>query len=293
LTFEARLYSAAVFGVSFLLIDDRRPVLTTMTIKMPLLTVLVIFASKLFWGLAFDASFSTRTLPATSIFLVERTRWRKSLLYLQQDESIGDEENIPMDGSRGDIRNGLDTLVTLEEVETLEIAVPSVSIESANRNNRIESHPDPVEQIIDAFVSIKEKVYGTIRQILSDLVTIIKRSAKNARDWAVDDDVGQLVSSGLLLVGFFVFVAAFAAWNIELLSGGKSKWSGPKNGVTIPVVKGLPTTASYSEVESPVVVRFQKPKWKAPKIQASYSNDKVSNSKEDVTEILGSESLTR
>ena len=233
--------------------------------------------------------------------LVERIRRRKSLLYLQQGGSIDNEEDNSFDCESGDIRvssnTDLDAMLALEEVELLEIAVPPIlSIESANDNNctettGLQSIQDHVKQIIDAFVSIKEKVYGIIRKILSDLVTIIKRSAKNAREWAVDDDVGQLVSSGLFVVGFFVFVAAFAAWNIELLSGGKSKWSGPKNGVTVPVVKGLPTTSSSSE--SPVVIRFQKPKWKAPKIQTSYHNDKVSNSKDEVTEILGSESFRR
>lgn len=120
-----------------------------------------------------------------------------------------------------------------------------------------------MEQMIDTFVSIKEQAYKFIRKILSDLVTIIKRSATKARDWAVEDDVGQLVSSALFIIGFYAGVAAFAAWNIEVLSGGKSKWAMPQNGITVPVVK-TPESPSTE-------ISFQKPKWKVPKIQTSYT----------------------
>jgi len=259
--------------------------MTTMTRS--LFTTWVVLASTILSGFAFDSSFPRRKLPATSI-LFHQKAWR---LYLQQECGIENPGNNPIDSEIGaDLRGS--EMAKFEEVEALEVTLSTLPIESTSEiidnaldfeSNNTEtteiiqpSLPDSVAQIIDAFVTIKEKVYGIIRQILSDLVTIIQRSAKKARDWAVEDDVGQLVSSGLAIVGFYILVAAFAAWNIELLSGGKSKWSGPKNGVTVPVVRGLPNT---SEVES--TIRFQKPKWKAPKIQTSYSNPK-----EEMTETL-------
>ena len=50
----------------------------------------------------------------------------------------------------------------------------------------------------------------------------------------------------------------------------------PENGVRVPVIRGVPATQTTSElgkIQSPTVVRFQKPKWKALKIQTSYSKD--------------------
>lgn len=220
---------------------------------------------------------------------------------MQQGGGIDDFGNMPSDSKsgadlRGSDKNSLDEMAKFDEADAPNVMLSTFSIESTaeriydtqdfGSNNTettetLQQLPNSVAQIIDTFVTIKEKVYGIIRQILSDLVTIIKRSAKKARDWVVEDDVGQLLSSVLAIVGFYILVAAFAAWNIELLSGGKSKWSGPK--ITVPVVKGLPKT---SEVEG--TIRFQKPKWKAPKIQTSYSN-----SKDELTELSESKSFTR
>lgn len=117
------------------------------------------------------------------------------------------------------------------------------------------------------FLSLKKQLYARITQLLLDLVTLIKRSVKKSEAWVRDDAVGQLVSSALALVVFFAAVAAFAVWNIEVL-GGK-KWSGPKK-VTIPVVRVPDSSTSYSYNNS---VKFQQPKWKAPKLQTSYNNN--------------------
>lgn len=168
------------------------------------------------------------------------------MLHLKGDKSngVGDHD---VDKKSIEVFNSIELPITCEEDNTTELEVTS---------------KDPIAQMVDNFISAKEVAYTFIRKILSDLITIIRRSATKARDWAVEDDIGQLVSSGLFLVGFFALVAAFAAWNIEVLSGGKSKWSGPQSGITVPMVK---TPKSPSEIS------FQKPKWKAPKIQTSYS----------------------
>ena len=243
------------------------------------------------------------------------------MLHLQQGQSNGFDkgDDSPIDYKSGDIRGSsnisnnnnntiLDTIPSPETIKESKFTKASMIIDDVNgtiRNNCTrddntsnvtetiespQSFPDSVEQMMDAFVAIKEKAYGFIRRILSDLVTIIKRSATKARDWAVEDDTGQLVSSSLALVGFFALVAAFAAWNIEVLSGGKSKWLGPQNGVTVPVLKGLPAAT-----EAPVaVVKIQKPKWKTPKIQTSYTtSDSVSNLLEKNDELLDNEVSAR
>lgn len=123
---------------------------------------------------------------------------------------------------------------------------------------------DSIAQILDAIVALKEKTYAIIRQILADIVTIVERSVAKARDWAVEDEAGQLITSALALVGFFALVAAFAAWNISVLSGGRSVWAGPQNGITVPAVRLPPDVAATTSV------KFQKPRWKAPEIRTSY-----------------------
>jgi len=133
------------------------------------------------------------------------------------------------------------------------------------------SMPSSVQQILEILVAFKEKVYGRIRSIFRDLVTLISRSAQKAQTWAVEDETGQLVSSSLALVAFFAAVAAFAAWNIQVLSGGKSQWKAP--GVTVPVVRGLPNESTMIQSTT---VRFQKPQWRAPKLQTSYGSSSSS-----------------
>jgi hypothetical protein len=271
-----------------------------MTKTMVLLAVLVITLPTMPTRSMFVASFSTTTKSATSndYWFARRStaRRRSGFHHCQQcqcaknDNDNDGGDNIAIGCTDGDdIRENskyrLDTVPALDtgldEIDAFYISTISSTRDNDNKNNNAATtvsqsapYSTTVARIIEALVSIKEKVYGIVRKLFSDLVTIIKRSATKARDWAMEDDIGQLVSSSLALIGFFAFVAAFAAWNIEVLSGGKSKWSGPKNGVTIPVVRGLPdvvtfttTTGGRGEIESPVVVRFQKPKWKAPKIQ--------------------------
>jgi hypothetical protein len=247
---------------------------------------------------------------------------------IDNDIDIGDGDTIAIDCTDGDpiIRESnissnyhLDTVpaldAVLDETDALNDNSTIRSIRDCDSKNNnaattttTTTTTTDIARIIEAFVSIKEKVYGIIRQAFSDLVTILKRSATKARDWAVEDDVGQLVSSSLALIGFFACVAAFAVWNIQVLSGGKSKWSGPKNGITVPVVRGLPDvntmTATIAggrgDTESPVVVKFQKPKWKAPRIQTSYSNgnandnniNNIDRAAEDGN-IIGNEAPTR
>ena len=134
-----------------------------------------------------------------------------------------------------------------------------------------------VERVVATFLELKERAYGIVRRAFADLVEIIRRSATKARDWASEDDddsgVRRLLLESLGLIGFFAGVAAFAAWNIQILSGGKSRWSGPAGGVTVPVVRvpaatpggaSPPTTATTT-------VKFQKPVWKAPRIRTSYA----------------------
>ena len=128
------------------------------------------------------------------------------------------------------------------------------------------------QQILEILVAFKEKVYGRIRSIFRDLVTLISRSAQKAQTWAVEDETGQLVSSSLALVAFFAAVAAFAAWNIQVLSGGKSQWKAP--GVTVPVVRGLPNESTMIQSTT---IRFQKPQWRAPKLQTSYGSSSSSS----------------
>jgi len=134
------------------------------------------------------------------------------------------------------------------------------------------SMPSSVQQILEILVAFKEKVYARIRSIFRDLVTLISRSAQKAQTWAIEDETGQLVSSSLALVAFFAAVAAFAAWNIQVLSGGKSQWKAP--GVTVPVVRGLPNESTMIQSTT---VRFQKPQWRAPKLQTSYGSSSSSS----------------
>ena len=131
--------------------------------------------------------------------------------------------------------------------------------------NNVRKNGDTTQSLFDVFVSFKESIYAKIRQVLSDIITIIKRSVQKTDAWVRDDAVGQLVASALSLIFFFAGVAAFAAWNIEVL-GGK-KWSGPSQ-VTVPTVKVPPAASSTSSG-----VTFQKPKWNFPGIQTSYSNN--------------------
>mmetsp|Transcript_37743 Transcript_37743/g.76347 ORF Transcript_37743/g.76347 Transcript_37743/m.76347 type:complete len:243 (+) Transcript_37743:116-844(+) len=120
-------------------------------------------------------------------------------------------------------------------------------------------------------VSRKEDLYASIRQVFSAIVTIIKRSTEKTNAWVRDDAMGQLISSSLALLVFFAAVAAFAAWNIQVL-GGK-KWSGPTE-VTVPVVRVSNSPSSK--------IQFQKPKWKAPRITSSYGNVLVESTESSV-----------
>ena len=208
----------------------------------------MIAALAIFPSSGFDVSFPTQAISVrrSTLHFASTSRRRNIFLHLECNEidrfDDGDDKYI----------NVLDS-----------IELSSTDEEGNTTEPRITPSKDPMEQMIDAFVSIKEQAYQFIRKIFSDLITIIKRSATKARDWAVEDDVGQLVSSALFIIGFYAGVAAFAAWNIEVLSGGKSKWAMPQNGITMPVVK-TPESPSTE-------ISFQKPKWTVPKIQTSYT----------------------
>jgi len=115
--------------------------------------------------------------------------------------------------------------------------------------------------VIDLFASLKKRLYAQIRDVLTGIISIITRSLTKTEDWVRDDATGQLVSSALALVSFFLAVALFAAWNIQVL-GGK-KWSGPAE-VIVPTVR-VPTSTF---VEGGIKVK--KAEWKRPTIQTSY-----------------------
>lgn len=129
-------------------------------------------------------------------------------------------------------------------------------------------------RIWNFLMTLKEELYAKIRQVFSNLFTIIRRSTEKTEAWIRDDAVGQLVSSALALVAFYAGVAAFAVWNIELL-GGK-KFSGPSQ-VIVPSIQ-------VPESSAPKGVKFQKPQWKAPKFTTSYSNAEVEESDATVEE---------
>ena len=120
--------------------------------------------------------------------------------------------------------------------------------------------------LLHKLASIKEAVYTQIRQILSHLIAILTRSLKETKTWVQEDSVGQLVASAAALIAFYAAVAAFAVWNISLLSGSKSQFAMPTQ-VTAPRVK-LPNP-------QPSSIHFQTPQWKAPKFTTHYSNSQV------------------
>jgi len=115
--------------------------------------------------------------------------------------------------------------------------------------------------LINSFLSIRKELYARIRDVLTNLITIITRSLTKTNDWVRDDATGQLVSSALGLVTFFIAVGLFAAWNIQIL-GGK-KWSGPAE-VIVPTIR-VPTSTVVDGG-----IKVQKAKWRRPTIQTSY-----------------------
>lgn len=162
--------------------------------------------------------------------------------------------------------------------ESLIFPLPSTSTtdgvdasrESKVVNENIETEEgisSEIHRLLELLISLKEKLYKKIRRVLRALVTIITRSTQKTEAWIRDDVVGQLVSSALALVLFFVGVAAFAAWNIELL-GGK-KWAGPAE-VTIPVVRVLESSTMSANGDGGIKIR--KAQWEVPKIRTSYND---------------------
>jgi len=153
-----------------------------------------------------------------------------------------------------------DSLQDIKEVNGT-IILPELTNISQTGENSSKEHLSIFVPLIDSFLSIRKELYTRIRVALTGLITIITRSLTKTNDWVRDDAAGQLVSSALALVTFFIGVALFAAWNIQIL-GGK-KWSGPAE-VIVPTVR-IPTS---TVVEGGIKV--QKANWKRPTIQTSY-----------------------
>lgn len=117
--------------------------------------------------------------------------------------------------------------------------------------------------IIDSLLSLKKELYAKLRDVLTRFINIITRSLTKTENWVRNDATGQLISSALALVTFFIGVALFAAWNIQLL-GGK-KWSGPTE-VIVPTIRAPTSTV----IEGGGSIKVQRAKWKRPIIQTSY-----------------------
>mmetsp|Transcript_3659 Transcript_3659/g.4164 ORF Transcript_3659/g.4164 Transcript_3659/m.4164 type:complete len:236 (-) Transcript_3659:315-1022(-) len=151
----------------------------------------------------------------------------------------------------------LDSLKDTEEASDTTI-VPAFLSEAISSNENLNLLFVP---LINSFLSIRKELYARIRDVLTNLITIITRSLTKTTNWVRDDAAGQLVSSALGLVTFFIAVGLFAAWNIQIL-GGK-KWSGPAE-VIVPTIR-VPTS---TVVEGGIKV--QRANWKRPIIQTSY-----------------------
>mmetsp|Transcript_32280 Transcript_32280/g.63924 ORF Transcript_32280/g.63924 Transcript_32280/m.63924 type:complete len:238 (+) Transcript_32280:93-806(+) len=122
---------------------------------------------------------------------------------------------------------------------------------------------ESVVSLWEAIVSFKEEeVYARIRRAWDGLVSLVSRSVKASGAWVRDDGAGQLAFLFFANFAFLAAVAAFAAWNVELLGG--RKWSGPDTGIVVPKVI-VPAGSSS--------VKFQKPVWKFPERASRVSAD--------------------
>ena len=108
--------------------------------------------------------------------------------------------------------------------------------------------------------AVRLDIYARAREVWAELVAFITERLSRARVWLEEDSAGSIWFLAFVNVSFLAAVAAFAAWNIEVL-GGK-KWSGPKT-IVQPVLKGAAPATK---------VVFRRPEWNFPGIKTSYSS---------------------
>ena len=185
--------------------------------------------------------------------------FRRALSLRESDSTEGDSEHFRFNNEK---RTNLATDETDSSAEPKKVG---------EDNGAADENFSDLQRVLELLLSLKQQLYSEIRRVFAALVTIITRSTQKAEAWIRDDAVGQLLSSALGLVLFFAGVAAFAAWNIEVL-GGK-KWAGPAE-VTVPVVR-LPDASATAAGGG---IRIQKAQWKAPVIRASYRETASENS---------------
>mmetsp|Transcript_42337 Transcript_42337/g.45956 ORF Transcript_42337/g.45956 Transcript_42337/m.45956 type:complete len:254 (+) Transcript_42337:106-867(+) len=227
------------------------------------------------------SSFSTTTTVPTvapTIMLSEKKRRRTMInrgeFYFHhiqfaqiRDDDYGENESGTSES--GTINDRFDpSISTRTETEMVVDEFPRNNNSTTTTTTTMTVTIALLTQFRNEFVSLKEKVYRIIRQLFRDLFILISRSVKKGQDWDIDN--GQLVSSSLILIVFFAAVAAFAAWNIEVLSGGKSQWKAPTNGITVPVIRGVRLPSDDYATTKKNSITIQKPNWKIPKIQTSY-----------------------
>ena len=109
--------------------------------------------------------------------------------------------------------------------------------------------------------------YARVRAVWTRLVSSITEQLSRGRVWLEEEAMGSIWFLAFLNFSFLAGVAAFAAWNIEVL-GGK-KWSAPP--IVTPEVRAAPTAKK---------VVFRKPQWRFPtSVRGTYSEDLSSPSK--------------
>lgn len=161
-------------------------------------------------------------------------------------------------------RRAIDRDSALEEKEEEEAEISPMNYSDTEDGDTEKNFTALPMEGIDA---VRLDFYARVRAVWTRLVSSITEQLSRGRVWLEEEAMGSIWFLAFLNFSFLAGVAAFAAWNIEVL-GGK-KWSAPP--IVTPEVRAAPTAKK---------VVFRKPQWRFPtSVRGTYSEDLSSPSK--------------